>query len=343
MSSAHSPMRLIVTGGAGFIGSAVCRHFVAAGHQVLNVDKLTYAANLDSLRSIANRPNYRFEHHDICDKQAMSALFAEFRPNAVMHLAAESHVDRSIDAPSVFIETNVAGTVNLLEVALDYWTGVGRPSDFRFHHVSTDEVYGDLPLDGGKFTESTPYNPSSPYSASKAASDFMVTSWYRTYGLPVVISNCSNNYGPFQNPEKLIPHMIVKALAGQHLPVYGTGSNVRDWLHVDDHVAALERVLTAGQVAERYNVGGCNEWKNIDVVRLICRLLDERRPRSDGRSYADQIAFVNDRPGHDLRYAIDAQKVADELGWSPSYDFESGLAQTIDWYLKNEWWWSTNG
>lgn len=336
-------MRLIVTGGAGFIGSAACRYFVTRHHEVCNVDKLTYAANPDNLRDISNLPNYRFEQADICDKERMREIVFDHRPDAILHLAAESHVDRSINDASPFIETNVVGTVSLLEIALEYWISIGRAPSFRFHHISTDEVYGDLPLDGGHFTELTPYNPSSPYSASKASSDFMVSSWYRTYGLPVLISNCSNNYGPSQNPEKLIPHTLTKALADKPLPVYGTGSNVRDWLHVEDHVAALALLLAKGRPGERYNIGGRNEWRNIDVVRLICQLLDERRPRSDGKSYAEQIAFVTDRPGHDLRYAIDAAKMESEFGWRPAHDFQTGLRVTVDWYLNNEWWWSPQG
>jgi dTDP-glucose 4,6-dehydratase len=333
-------MRLVVTGGAGFIGSAVCRRFVAEGHELLNIDKLTYAANLRSLDSIKGRPNYTFEQTDICNKQRIRDVVFRFRPDAILHLAAESHVDRSIADPSAFIQTNVVGTVSLLEVALDYWRTIDCNPAFRFHHVSTDEVYGDLPLDGGYFTEITPYRPSSPYSASKAASDFMVSSWFRTYGLPTIISNCSNNYGAFQNPEKLIPHMLIKALAGEPLPVYGTGSNVRDWLHVEDHVDALALLLKKGTPGERYNVGGNNEWRNLDVVRSICRLLDESRPRSNGKSYAEQISFVTDRLGHDLRYAIDATKIQTEFNWTPSRSFDAGLQETVDWYLGNEWWWN---
>ncbi|MGB3539502.1 MAG: dTDP-glucose 4,6-dehydratase [Mesorhizobium sp.] len=332
--------RLVITGGAGFIGSAACRYFVTEGHEVLNIDKLTYAANLKNLASIENRPNYTFERVDICDKQHVRKLVFGFRPTAILHLAAESHVDRSITDPSAFIQTNVVGTVNLLEVALDYWRSIDCDPAFRFHHVSTDEVYGDLPLEGGHFTEITPYNPSSPYSASKAASDFMVSSWFRTYRLPVIISNCSNNYGAFQNPEKLIPHMLVKALAGEPLPVYGTGRNVRDWLHVEDHVAALALLLERGRPGERYNIGGNNEWCNLDVVRLICQILDESRPRPNGKSHAEQISFVTDRLGHDLRYAIDATKIQTEFNWTPSRSFTAGLRETIDWYMVNEWWWT---
>jgi dTDP-glucose 4,6-dehydratase len=333
-------MRLVITGGAGFIGSAACRRFVAEGHEVLNIDKLTYAANLRSLDSIKDRLNYTFEQADICNKQRIRDVVFQFQPDAVLHLAAESHVDRSIADPSAFIQTNVVGTVSLLEVALDYWRALGCDPAFRFHHVSTDEVYGDLPLEGGYFTETTPYHPSSPYSASKAASDFMVTSWFRTYGLPVIISNCSNNYGAFQNPEKLIPHMLVKALTGAPLPVYGTGSNVRDWLHVEDHVDALALLLDKGRPGERYNVGGNNEWRNLDVVHSVCSLLDESRPRPDGKSYSEQISFVTDRLGHDLRYAIDASKIQSEFNWTPSRSFDAGLRETVDWYLANEWWWN---
>ncbi len=332
-------MRLLVTGGAGFIGSAVVRHFVAQGHEVATIDKLTYAANMANLDPVAGAPNHSFHQVDICDRPALHAVVTGFAPDAIMHLAAESHVDRSIENPLAFIDTNVVGTVNLLQVALADWEARGRPESFRFHHISTDEVYGDLDFDDTRFTETTPYAPSSPYSASKASSDFMVAAWHRTFGLPVVISNCSNNYGPYQHPEKLIPHMILSALAGRTLPVYGTGRNVRDWLHVEDHVTALERVLTRGRLGERYNIGGDAEWANIDVVRLICELLDARRPRADGASYASQIAFVTDRKGHDLRYAIDPAKVRAELDWRPAHDFRSGLADTVDWYLANPAWW----
>jgi dTDP-glucose 4,6-dehydratase len=336
-------MRLVVTGGAGFIGSAACRHFVIKGHEVLNIDKLTYAANLKNLSLIENQPNYYFEQADICDKQHIRDAIFGFRPDVILHLAAESHVDRSILDPSVFVQTNVVGTVNLLEVALDYWRSVDNSPAFRFVHVSTDEVYGDLPLDGGRFTEVTPYNPSSPYSASKASSDFLASSWFRTYQLPVIISNCSNNYGAFQNPEKLIPHMIIQALRGNALPVYGTGRNVRDWLLVDDHVSALAYLLENGRPGERYNIGGNSEWQNIDVVRSICQMLDEKKPRADGVSYAEQISLVTDRLGHDLRYAVDATKIQIELGWVASRNFAVGLRETVDWYLMNEWWWSEVG
>lgn len=339
MSRAAPSLRLLVTGGAGFIGSAVCRHFVGAGHHVCNVDKLTYAANLANLAPIEGAESYRFEQLDICDRAAMQRVVFDFAPDAILHLAAESHVDRSIENPMAFVDTNIVGTVTLLQVALAYWAERGRPEAFRFHHVSTDEVYGDLDFDEDRFTETTPYAPSSPYSASKASSDFMAAAWCRTYGLPVVTSNCSNNYGPYQHPEKLIPNMILSALAGRDLPVYGKGENIRDWLHVEDHVHALERVLRRGRVGQRYNIGGDAEWRNIDVVRLICDLLDARRPRADGASYATQIAFVTDRAGHDLRYAIDPAKTRAELGWTPSHDFVSGLAATVDWYLDNEPWW----
>lgn len=337
------PLRLLVTGGAGFIGSAACRYFVKIGWTVCNVDKLTYAANLDNLRDVIGDPNYRFVEADICDKVTMRSIFAEFRPDAVLHLAAESHVDRSIKDASTFIETNVVGTVNLLQVALDYWNAGGKNDVFRFHHVSTDEVYGDLPLDGNdRFTETTPYNPSSPYSASKAASDFMVLSWYRTFGLPVILSNCSNNYGPYQNTEKLIPLIIIQGLKGNPMPVYGNGQNVRDWLHVDDHVEALHQVLTRGQLGRRYNIGGGNEWSNIHVVKQICNHLDERLPQNSG-SHHDLIKYVTDRPGHDLRYAIDCSTLEREFSWRPRRDFQQGLSETVEWYIENGWWWETTG
>lgn len=331
--------RLLVTGGAGFIGSAVCKYFIRNGWTVCNIDKLTYAANLDNLREVAGHSRYHFVHADICDKEKMRAIFAEFQPDAVMHLAAESHVDRSIEDANAFVETNVSGTVTLLQVALDYWIANGRQEGFRFHHVSTDEVFGDLPLDGNeRFTESTPYNPSSPYSASKAASDFMVMSWHRTFGLPVVISNCSNNYGSHQHKEKLIPLMIIRGLSGDFLPVYGNGRNVRDWLHVDDHVEALELVLTLGVIGGRYNIGGGNEWANIDVVKQICSHLDERFSLKSG-SHHDLIRYVTDRPGHDLRYAINSSKLENEFRWRPRHEFRSGLSETVTWYIENRWWW----
>lgn len=333
--------RLLVTGGAGFIGSAVVRLMTARGHYVVNVDKLTYAGNLESLRSVANLPNYRFFNADICDQPAMARIMAEERIDSIMHLAAESHVDRSIDGPAVFVDTNVVGTVRLLNAALEHWQSHGdaERGRFRFHHVSTDEVFGDLPFDAGLFTEETAYAPSSPYSASKAAADHFVRAWRATYGLPVVLSNCSNNYGPFHFPEKLIPLAIINALEGKPLPVYGRGDNVRDWLHVDDHARALELVLTKGQVGASYNVGGRAERTNLQVVEAICDLLDRKRPLPKGASRRALITFVSDRPGHDRRYAIDPAKIEGELGWKADHSFETGLDQTIDWYLDNEWWW----
>ncbi|MGL4489554.1 MAG: dTDP-glucose 4,6-dehydratase [Rhizobiaceae bacterium] len=333
---------ILVTGGAGFIGSAVCRRLAQnPAYRVVNVDKLTYAGNLQSLRQIENRPNYHFANADICDDVDVLALMKEHGVDIVMHLAAESHVDRSIDGPEAFIQTNIIGTFRLLKAAREYWQSLSgdKKANFRFHHVSTDEVFGDLPLDSGIFTEETPYAPSSPYSASKAASDHLVRAWGHTYGLPVVMSNCSNNYGPFHFPEKLIPLVILNALDEKPLPVYGTGENVRDWLYVDDHAAALELVATRGAVGESYNIGGRAERRNIDVVRTICKILDEKRPRRIGKSYADLITMVSDRPGHDRRYAIDASKIERDLGWKATQTFESGLAATIDWYLANEWWW----
>ncbi len=329
-------MRLIVTGGAGFIGSAVVRLAVARGHSVLNVDALTYAACLDNVAPVAQDPNYTFCHADIRDRAAMEAAFQAYRPDAVLHLAAESHVDRSIDGPGTFIDTNVTGTYTLLEAARGYWTKAGRPDDFRFLHVSTDEVFGSLGPEG-LFTEDTPYDPRSPYSASKAASDHLVRAWGATYGLPVLLSNCSNNYGPYHFPEKLIPVVILNALAGQPIPVYGAGENVRDWLYVEDHADALLSVLEQGQVGRSYNIGGGNEARNIDLVRRICAILDEKRPGA--APYADQIAFVTDRPGHDARYAIDPTRIRTELGWRPSVTLEQGLEKTVQWYLDNEPWW----
>ena len=332
-------MKLLVTGGAGFIGSAVVRRAVADGHAVVNLDALTYAACLDNVASVADDPGYVFVHADIRDRAALDAAFAAHAPDAVMHLAAESHVDRSIDGPGAFVETNVQGTYALLEAARAHWEGRGRPEAFRFHHVSTDEVYGSLPADPSvKFTEATPYDPRSPYSASKAASDHLVRAWHETYGLPVLVTNCSNNYGPFHFPEKLIPVIILKALAGEPLPIYGDGSNVRDWLYVEDHAAALLTVLEKGAVGRTYNIGGDNERTNLELVRALCAILDEKRPKGQG-SYADQIAFVADRPGHDARYAIDATRIREELGWKPSVTVEEGLARTVDWYLANEPWW----
>jgi dTDP-glucose 4,6-dehydratase len=391
-------MKIIVTGGAGFIGSAVIRRLInETEHQVLNIDKLTYAGNLESLKEVADSDRYRFFQADICDREAMQKAFADFQPDAVMHLAAESHVDRSIDGPGQFIQTNIFGTYNLLETARHY---AKDRSDFRFHHISTDEVYGDLELDDSLFTETTPYQPSSPYSASKAGSDHLVRAWYRTYGLPTIITNCSNNYGPFHFPEKLIPLVILNALECKPLPVYGKGEQIRDWLYVDDHARALIEVVTRGKPGETYNVGGHNEKQNIEVVRTICSILDDLvplhsrdtlchsrtplchsraggnpdsiasepdssadmvastgsatpsavpEPDSSGRravstnsptaSYADLITFVADRPGHDMRYAIDAGKIERELGWTPHETFETGLRKTVQWYLDNQWWW----
>jgi len=329
-------MKILVTGGAGFIGSALCRYLVAeAGADVLNVDKLTYAANLHSLDCIADMPNYRFLQADICDRAAMDEAFARFQPDAVMHLAAESHVDRSITGSSAFIATNINGTYTLLEAARRYWSSGHKPG-FRFLHVSTDEVYGSLG-DEGLFREDTPYDPSSPYSASKAASDHLVVAWHRTYGFPALVSNCSNNYGPFQFPEKLIPLMILNARDGKPLPVYGDGMNVRDWLYVDDHVRALELILRKGRLGEKYNVGGRNEQSNITVVQTICDILDRLAPA--GGSRRKLIAFVTDRPGHDRRYAIDATKLETELSWRAREVFSTGIEKTVRWYLENEAWW----
>jgi dTDP-glucose 4,6-dehydratase len=338
----NARLNILVTGGAGFIGSALCRHLVGSGrYRVVNFDKLTYAGNLDSLREIANSPDYRFVQGDVGDRSAILELLSAEAVDVIMHLAAESHVDRSIDGPEAFIDTNIVGTFRLLDAALDHWRGLpeDRKSRFRFHHVSTEEVFGDLPLDGDAFTEETPYAPSSPYSASKAASDHLVRAWHRTYGLPVVISNSSNNYGPYHFPEKLIPLAILNALEGKAVPVYGKGENVRDWLHVEDHVRALELVATRGAIGESYNVGGRAERTNLSVVETICDLLDARRPLPDGRGRRSLIAFVADRPGHDRRYALDPAKIGRELGWEACESFESGIAKTIDWYLGNDWWW----
>ncbi|MBI9021427.1 MAG: dTDP-glucose 4,6-dehydratase [Verrucomicrobia bacterium] len=369
--------RVLVTGGAGFIGSAVCRYLVKEkGIQVLNVDKLTYAGNTESLKEIADSPLYRFEQADICDQEKIAALFADFQPDAVMHLAAESHVDRSIDGPSAFIETNIVGTYSMLEAAREYWASLPknaeqrnqssdlRPlsSDFRFHHISTDEVYGSLG-ETGLFTETTPYDPRSPYSASKASSDHLVMAWHHTYGLPVVITNCSNNYGPYHFPEKLIPLVILNALDEKPLPIYGKGDQIRDWLYVDDHARALVTAVEKGVPGETYNVGGRNERTNLEVVETICAILDELAPlsqkskvkgqkseslTSDLRSptsgqklssYKDLITFVQDRPGHDMRYAIDATKLETRLGWKARENFDTGIRKTIQWYLDNPWWW----
>ena len=329
-------MKLLVTGGAGFIGSAVVRLAVTRGHAVVNVDALTYAACLDNVASVSKSNLYSFEQADIRDRAALERVFVNHRPDAVMHLAAESHVDRSIDGPSDFIETNITGTFNMLEAARAHWARAGRPAEFRFHHISTDEVFGSLGAEG-QFTEATPYDPRSPYSASKAASDHLVRAWHETYGLPVVLTNCSNNYGPFHFPEKLIPVAILNALAGKPIPVYGTGENVRDWLYVEDHADALLTVVEKGTVGRSYNIGGENERRNIDLVRLICAILDAKRPKAT--SYADQITFVTDRPGHDARYAIDPSRIRDELGWRPSVTVEEGLERTVQWYLDNEAWW----
>ncbi|AXC50479.1 dTDP-glucose 4,6-dehydratase [Paracoccus suum] len=329
-------MKILVTGGAGFIGSAVARLAIARGHCVVNLDALTYAANLENVASVAGSPLYAFEHANILDRPALSRIFAAHRPDAVMHLAAESHVDRSIDGPGVFIETNVNGTYNMLEAARAYWTAEGRPEAFRFHHISTDEVFGSLG-ETGKFSEDSPYDPRSPYSASKAASDHLVRAWHETYGLPVVLTNCSNNYGPFHFPEKLVPLAILSALHGRPIPVYGDGGNVRDWLYVEDHADALLLCLEKGQVGRSYNIGGENEARNINLVRMICRHLDRVRP--DGAPHERLITFVPDRPGHDRRYAIDPARIRTELGWRPSVTLKEGLRRTVAWYLANRDWW----
>jgi dTDP-glucose 4,6-dehydratase len=340
-------MKFLITGGAGFIGSAVIRHLIEhTEHEVVNVDKLTYAGNLQSLKEVSDSPRYAFERVDICDAQEVTRVFNEHRPDIVMHLAAESHVDRSIDGPGEFIRTNIIGTYTLLEAAREYFKSLDeeKKKHFRFHHISTDEVYGDLEGTDALFTEETCYAPSSPYSASKAGSDHLVRAWNRTYGLPTLVTNCSNNYGPYHFPEKLIPLMILNALEGKPLPVYGDGSQIRDWLYVEDHARALVLVATQGAVGETYNIGGHNEKKNIEVVETICDILETLRPSSEnpelhGKSYKDLITFVTDRPGHDVRYAIDASKIERELGWKPQETFESGLKKTVRWYLDNEWWW----
>ena len=336
-------MKLLITGGAGFIGSAVVRHIIEhTQDDVLNVDKLTYAGNLESLAAVANNPRYQFVQADIVDGQKLEQIFAQFQPDAVMHLAAESHVDRSISGPAAFIETNIVGTYQLLEVARHYWNSLTRERQqaFRFHHISTDEVYGDLEGTTDLFTEQTPYAPSSPYSASKASSDHLVRAWQRTYGLPVVITNCSNNYGPYHFPEKLIPLIILNALEGKPLPVYGNGTQIRDWLFVEDHARALYRVVTEGALGETYNIGGHNEKQNIEVVHAICELLEELAPHKPAglAHYKDLIHFVKDRPGHDVRYAIDASKIKRELGWVPCETFETGLRKTVAWYLHHTEW-----
>ena len=334
-------MRIFVTGGAGFIGSALVRHLIEnTGHEVLNFDKLTYAGTLSTVERVASSDRYRFVQGDVCDAGAVRAALADFRPDVVTHLAAESHVDRSIDGPGAFIQTNVVGTFVMLSEARGYWLGLDEQGKaaFRFHQISTDEVYGSLG-DVGLFTEETPYDPRSPYSASKAGSDHLVSAWGHTYGLPVLITNCSNNYGPYHFPEKLVPLMIAKALDGEPLPVYGKGDQVRDWLFVEDHVRALQAVFERGEVGRTYNVGGFNEKQNIEVVHAICAILDRLRPRADGKSYAEQITSVADRPGHDRRYAIDASRINAELGWSPRETFETGIEKTVRWYLDNEAWW----
>ncbi|MEG1856467.1 MAG: dTDP-glucose 4,6-dehydratase [Acinetobacter sp.] len=336
-------MKILVTGGAGFIGSAVIRHIIQnTEHQVLNVDKLTYAGNLESLSSVSKNECYQFSQTDICDRIALDQLFKEFQPDVVMHLAAESHVDRSISGPFDFIETNIIGTYQLLEASRAYWLGLNdtKKAEFRFHHISTDEVYGDLEGTTDLFTETTPYSPSSPYSASKASSDHLVRAWNRTYGLPVLITNCSNNYGPYHFPEKLIPLMILNALQGKALPVYGNGQQIRDWLFVEDHARALYKVVTEGVVGETYNIGGHNEKANLEVVHAICDLLEELAPiKPEGiAQYKDLITYVKDRPGHDVRYAIDATKIKNELNWVPEESFETGLRKTVQWYLKNTEW-----
>ncbi|MCW8348130.1 dTDP-glucose 4,6-dehydratase [Vibrio sp. ZSDZ65] len=338
-------MKILITGGAGFIGSAVVRHIINdTKDSVVNIDSLTYAGNLESLEEIDSNERYAFEQVDICDRAALDRVFAEHKPDAVMHLAAESHVDRSIDGPAAFIETNIVGTYNLLEAARAYWINLDKDKQraFRFHHISTDEVYGDLEGTDDLFTEETSYEPSSPYSASKASSDHLVRAWLRTYGLPTIVTNCSNNYGPYHFPEKLIPLMILNALDGKSLPVYGDGMQIRDWLFVEDHARALYKVVTEGVIGETYNIGGHNEKANIEVVKTICALLEELVPnKPEGvKSYEELITYVTDRPGHDVRYAIDASKIERELEWRPEETFESGIRKTVEWYLNNKPWWS---
>ena len=337
-------MNILVTGGAGFIGSAVVRHLINdTAHRVMNIDKLTYAGNVESLAPVANSERYQFSHTDICDRAALGAIFAEYQPDIIMHLAAESHVDRSIEGPADFIDTNIVGTYQLLEAARAYWSQLddAKKAAFRFHHISTDEVYGDLEGTDDLFTEATPYAPSSPYSASKASSDHLIRAWHRTFGLPVVLTNCSNNYGPYHFPEKLIPHMILNALAGKDLPVYGKGNQIRDWLFVEDHARALVLVATTADIGETYNIGGHNEMQNIEVVHTLCELLEELHPQKPAgiANYKDLITFVKDRPGHDLRYAVDASKIERDLGWKPQETLQTGLRKTVLWYLENRDWW----
>ena len=334
-------MKILVTGGAGFIGSAVIRHIIQnTNNQVLNIDKLTYAGNLESLKEIDQHSNYEFKQIDICDTEQITAVIDAFQPHAIMHLAAESHVDRSIDGPAAFIQSNIVGTYTLLEAARKYWMGLNPEAqqNFRFHHISTDEVYGDLEGTTDLFTETTSYAPSSPYSASKASSDHLVRAWHRTYGLPVIVTNCSNNYGPYHFPEKLIPLVILNALDAKPLPVYGNGQQIRDWLFVEDHARALYKVVTEGVVGETYNIGCHNEKQNLEVVKTICKILDELKPQANGQTYESLITFVKDRPGHDLRYAIDATKIQNELGWTPTETFETGIRKTVEWYLNNLDW-----
>jgi len=332
-------MKILLTGGAGFIGSAVIRLAIERGHSVVNVDALTYAACLENVATVVKHPNYAFEQINICDRAGLNAVFTRHSPDAIMHLAAESHVDRSIDSPMNFIETNVNGTLNMLEAARSYWQSKGHPTSFRFHHISTDEVFGSLPNNvESLFTEDTPYNPRSPYSASKASSDHLVRAWHETYRLPVILTNCSNNYGPYHFPEKLVPVMILNALAGKPLEIYGDGENIRDWLYVEDHADALLLALEKGCVGRSYNIGGENELTNLELVRMLCVILDRLQPHAN-YSYADLITFVPDRPGHDARYAIDPSRIRNELGWRPSVTIEEGLEKTVKWYLKNEHWW----